>query len=222
MKISDVKIFIKETLRGKSVGRILVNLEFRKKEYGGDILDIGSGNQPSFYRFLNISQTAKIKTVDISPECHPDFILDMEKDKIPVSDFSFNAVFAFSIIEHLSDYHNLLDETYRVLKPKGKFLCIAPFLINVHPDPHDYTRFTKEKLEMILKEAGFEKNKITAVGFGPFVAAYYLVEFTIPTKILKLFASVIAISLDKIIQKIKPDIDFKERFVLCYIIESEK
>jgi len=214
-----IKNFARETLNGKGFGRILFNLELQKRECSGNILDIGSGkNRASLYRFLRMDKNALIKRLDVIPDYKPDFLLDIEKDKVLVADGFFDFVFAFSIIEHLADCRNLLKEVHRILKPRGKLLGSMPFLVNVHPDPHDYVRFTREKLEIIFREAGFKEIEIIAIGQGPFVAAYCCIEFIIP-RILRLFSAPSALFLDKLIQKIKPSINFKEKYPIGYMFE---
>ncbi|TSD02223.1 MAG: methylase involved in ubiquinone/menaquinone biosynthesi [Parcubacteria group bacterium Athens0714_24] len=216
------KIFIRETWRGKDLGRILANLELQKKECFGKILDIGGGKgRASHYRFLKLDKNAVVKKADINPDYHPDFLLNIETDKIPTADGTFDFVFALSIIEHLADCSNLFNEARRVLVPAGKFIGAAPFLLQVHPDPHDYVRFTREKLEIIFREAGFKEIKIVSLGRGPFTAAYQLLEFIFP-RISRMAVVPVVLFLDKLLQKIKPGIDFKEKYPLGYIFELKR
>ena len=58
------KRFIIETLYGKTIGRILFNREvFKKNNFlSGKVLDIGSGTNPSYEKYLDKKKFVKIKT----------------------------------------------------------------------------------------------------------------------------------------------------------------
>ena len=42
--------------------------------------------------------------------------------ELPFSDNSFDLVCAFDVIEHIEDHEKAVDEIFRVLKPKAKYL----------------------------------------------------------------------------------------------------
>ncbi len=46
--------------------------------------------------------------------------------QLPFEDNSFDLVICSEVLEHLEDYHAAIDEIFRVLKPKGKFLPSIP------------------------------------------------------------------------------------------------
>jgi|GEM_PF-327637 len=214
--------FIAEIWRKKDMERTLVNIALRKKEIYGKILDIGSGKaRASHYRFLKIIKWARLKTADISASSEPDFVLNIEREPIPAPDSSYDFVLAFNLLEHLSKRENLLSETRRILKSGGKIIGSVPFLMDVHPDPRDYFRFSKEQLRIIFTDAGFKNVKIDAIGRGPFLAGYYQIDFLVP-RIIKFLVLPIVFLLDAMLQKIKPQADFREKYPLAYIFEAEK
>ena len=45
---------------------------------------------------------------------------------LPFEDNSFDLIICSEVLEHLDDYHAGIEEIYRVLKPKGKFLPSVP------------------------------------------------------------------------------------------------
>lgn len=215
-------IFLREIWRKKDVARTLVNLYFKGKKCGGKILDIGgTKKRASHYRFLEMAPGAEIKTVDINGKNEPNFVLNVEKEKIPADDNTFDFIFLFNLLEHISDPANVLSEALRVLKPGGEVFGCVPFLVNVHPDPHDFIRYTKEKLEDIFKKSGFSGVSVEAAGRGPFTAAFSQIEFLFP-KIIKLLLLWPVFFLDALIQKIKPAENFKERFPLSYVFFLKK
>lgn len=215
-------IFLKEIFRKKDISRILTNILLKNKECFGKILDIGSGREKaSHYRFLKLIRWTRRKTVDIDPNKKPDLVLDIEKDQIPIPENSYNYVFAFNILEHLANRNNLLKEVYRILKSNGELIGSVPFLVNIHPDPHDYLRLTKEQLEAEFKLTGFKSWEIIPIGFGPFIAAYSQIEFLIP-RFFRLIIIPITFLLDVTVQIIKPLINFKERYPLAYVFYVTK
>lgn len=70
-------------------------------------LNIGSGYR-RFDGFLNI---------DIDPSTKPDYVCDLEKDKLPFEDNTVEEIKAYHILEHIGDgYFHLFKEIYRVCK----------------------------------------------------------------------------------------------------------
>ncbi len=214
--------FIAEIWRKKNVERILVNIALRKKEIYGKMLDIGNGDgRASHYRFLKMVKWARIYTADISPASNPHYVLDIERDPLPLTDGSFDFVLIFNLLEHLKSRDNLLNEAKRILKDGQKIIGSVPFLMDVHPDPHDYFRFSKEQLQIIFSDAGFKNIKIEAIGRGPFLAGYYQIDFLTP-RIIKMLILPVVGALDALLQLVKPKIKFREKYPLAYVFEATK
>lgn len=215
------KDLIKETLRGKSLPRILTNNRMRKTEkIGGKILDLAAGkDKPSYYRFLEVDKDAKIISVDISDKKKPDIKADLEKP-FPFKNDEFDNIFCFNLLEHIFNYRNVISESYRVLKNNGRLIGTVPFLGSVHNDPDDYFRYTKSTLKKLFKEAGFQDIKIDALGYGPFAVNYYMITFLFP-KLIRIPLLFLVIFLDKIIVKLNR-IHGKEKYVLMYYFECKK
>ncbi len=73
-----------------------------------------------------------------SPDVH--FIADGHK--IPVMDEAFDLVVVQAVLEHVLEPQIVVDEIWRVLKPKGVVMAGTPFMQPVHEGPYDFTRFT--------------------------------------------------------------------------------
>ncbi len=214
---------LKEAVLGKSIGRTMTNLFWRGREkLTGTILDIGGGGgRGSHYRFLPISTEATIKTADIVPRPKTDFVLDITKEKVPLPQGSVDHVLLFNILEHLSGHDVVLKEVQRVLRPGGTLLGSIPFLVNVHPDPHDYVRFTEEALTELFMRNGFSVTVIEPIGRGPFLAGYEQLDSLIPSLLHALFLPCVWLA-DAVVSLARPKRDFKAQFPLAYNFVVER
>ncbi len=211
-----------EALHGKAVTRTLTNMFWRGRvRLAGNVLDIGGGSQGSHYRFLERDQTTVLKVADIVSRNGTDFVLDITKERVPLSDGSQEFVLMFNILEHLFEHGTVLDEVRRLLAPGGKFVGTIPFLVNVHPDPHDYVRFTKEALERIFTEHGFSITVIEPIGKGPFLAGYEQLDMLIHPWMHLVFVPVIW-CLDSLLSLLRPKRNFTAQFPLAYNFIVEK
>ncbi|MDD5136528.1 MAG: class I SAM-dependent methyltransferase [Candidatus Omnitrophica bacterium] len=84
---------------------------------------------------------------------------DVTKEALPYGDNTFDVVYHKSLLEHLSDPGNLMEETYRVLKPGGRVIILTPDWISqmkvfyedfTHARPYD-----KRSLNDLLTIYGF-------------------------------------------------------------------
>ena len=90
----------------------------RQIKLDGDILDLGSGGtKGSYHRFIAYQEPYKIKYTDLYKNTdNPDtIILDLEKE-FPIKENSFDNITCFNVLEHIYNHHNLIGESYRVLK----------------------------------------------------------------------------------------------------------
>ncbi|WP_435269865.1 class I SAM-dependent methyltransferase [Streptomyces sp. 1222.5] len=65
---------------------------------------------------------------------------------------SFDFVILDEILEHVERPWEAVDEVHRILKKGGCFITSSPFMIAEHKVPHDYWRFTKDGLRVLLHE----------------------------------------------------------------------
>jgi SAM-dependent methyltransferase len=143
-------------------------------------------------------------------------------EALPLHDSSFDAALNVVTLEHVERPDRVLAEIARVLKPGGTLLLVAPHEWEEHQQPHDYFRYTRYGLAMLLRRAGFDEIKTEPVGGffrllsrrllnalqffpGPlfFVAALF---FAPPALILPLFDS----------------LDRERHFTLGYICHARK
>lgn len=212
-------IFIKEFLKGKTYGRILMNLSLSHYTISGKILDIGGGIKPSYFRFLKKDDNSEVADIDFDSTNKKLSHFNLEQDKLPFDDQSRDYVLMFNILEHIYNHKFLLSEAHRVLKPGGMVLGYVPFLIAYHPDPHDYWRYTHETLEKLFQEAGYKDIMIEASGRGPMMVNYENVMVYWP-KWLRLLMFPLYYLLDSIMLAIKPKL--RQRSILGYLFTMKK
>lgn len=108
----------------------------------GTIVELGGAGD--YYR--NFAPGQKYEVTNFSPPC--DRVIDMTD-----MDFEGNSVDAFLsmfALEHIYDFHKVIDESYRCLKPGGRMLLAVPFMYYYHAAPDDYFRFTESALDKML------------------------------------------------------------------------
>tara|TARA_Y100000590_G_scaffold463725_1_gene631199 strand:+ start:895 stop:1566 length:672 start_codon:yes stop_codon:yes gene_type:complete len=145
------------------------------------IIDLGYGDG-SFLKALEKNQIES-KGYDFDT-------VNFENDEIPEASNSLDFITCNSVIEHLNDATNLLEEAFRILKPGGKLILITPNFFydyeNFYDDPTHINPFTIEKLKTILEINNFKninilpwivmKNPILwKIPFSFFFARYFLI-----------------------------------------------
>ncbi|KKS34864.1 MAG: hypothetical protein UU95_C0007G0001 [Parcubacteria group bacterium GW2011_GWC2_42_12] len=191
-----------------------MNLELRQYKIYGQVLDIGGGVNPSYLDFLQTDENRQIRNLDSKNTA-----IDLEKDKLPAENESIDCVLMFNILEHIYNYNFLAREVFRVIKKSGLVLGFVPFLVNYHPDPRDYFRYTGEALQKIFNQAGFTEIKVNEVGGGPLAVNYNNIVFAFP-RIIRLAIFPFYYLADFILLKLKPEV--RKRYPLGYMFTAQK
>lgn len=216
---SLLKTIITETWRGKSLPRIFLNVALSTKEVSGEVLDLGaSAEAASYRRFLKYLPPFNLTTTDFYKTAPGMVALNVEEPFVLQSE-TYNYVTCFNVLEHVYNYTNAVQETFRILKPGGTFIGGTPFLVNVHPDPNDYWRYTTQTLEKILMSSGFTNVSVESLGRGPATASAHFFCTMIP-KWLRLFFVLPALALDALFLKLFPI--HTNRYPLAYIFTARK
>lgn len=210
---------ITQIMAGKSLLRALMNLELAEYVLEGQVLDIGGGHQPSYLRYFQNGPEMRLTTLDINPRGHGDVAIDLEEDSLPYENHSVDQALLFNLLEHIYHHQHVVREVARVLRPGGMLIGFVPFLINYHPDPHDYFRYTNEALIMILEEAGFRGVEIKAIGRGPFAVNYNTIASFLP-KVCRVILLWPHLWCDRLVLKLRPA--WKERYPLGYLFTATR
>lgn len=108
---------------------------------------------------VDLAKEAKELSEDLDIE-----VADIGKEPLPYKEGSFDVVFSKSLIEHLTNPENLINEAYRVLKPGGRLITMTPDWESVHKIFYeDYTHktpFTRQSLQDIHRITGFNNIRV--------------------------------------------------------------
>jgi SAM-dependent methyltransferase len=83
---------------------------------------------------------------------------------LPFGDASFDAAINVVTLEHISDPGKALSEVARTLKAGGRIFLAVPQDWEVHQPPHDYFRYTRYGIRLLLRQAGLEVLRIQPAG----------------------------------------------------------
>lgn len=81
-------------------------------------------------------------------------------------DKQFDLIMADQVFEHLLWPYRAGKNVYTMLNEGGYFIISTPFLVRIHNDPIDCSRWTETGLKYLLAECGFELDKIQTGSWG--------------------------------------------------------
>ena len=108
------------------------------------ILDLGCGYKPFEILFKDFGFEYEYIGVDFDKEnASPDIIIDLNYEKLPFENETFDVVILSEVLEHIYNTKNVINEALRVLKKDGFIYISTPFVFPEHGIPYDYFRFTE-------------------------------------------------------------------------------
>ena len=137
--------------------------ESQIEHMNGDILDIGGkkSNKRGLFR-PPLSKVRSWRYVNIDASSNPDYLCNAEK--IPLPNSSIDGFILSEVLEHVENPEEIIKEALRVLKHGGIGWITMPFLFPIHADPHDFQRWTEEKIRRVFNKYGVNSIEITPVG----------------------------------------------------------
>ena len=175
--------------RALFLGRCLVDLQLltiyrflrnRLPACRGRVLDVGAGEAP----WRDLLQDAEHVGVDV--EAAAEFGMRRKADityydgnTLPFADASFDHVLCTEVLEHVPHPASLLSDLNRVLRAGGSLILTVPWSARLHHLPHDYMRFTRFGLDLLLQSAGFSDIVIEERGNDVAAIANKLLVLTI-------------------------------------------
>lgn len=158
------------------------------------VLDLGAGR--SFFRDTINTRFATFISVDFLPFDLIDLVANISGE-LPFKDGSFDAVISSNVFEHMPDPELAIAECYRILKPGGVLVAHTPFLMELHDEPYDFTRFTEYSLQRLLKKRGFTDIRIeqlsTFTDAHAHIARAYFMEALKSAQALKGLKKIVAV-----------------------------
>lgn len=191
----------------------------------GSVLDLGGGTTAEYHNLIKGNFTTTSLNIDV--DAKPDIVADLEKP-LSIPDNEYDGAILMNVIEHVFNYHQLLSETFRVLKKDGSVLIVVPFMFPIHPSPNDYHRFTDQALKKLLENIGFSSIKVTPIAPGIMKVRHLMIGRHLPQKISQLVelpCSLVAAWLDKLFQKLsrKSGKNYNENhYPLGYLVTAKK
>lgn len=130
------------------------------------IFDIGGGQrfQKNLTPYKKYFTNCSYKTVDIDPKRNPDILADAHN--LPIANESVDGVICKSVLEHVKNPFQVVEEIYRILKPRGKCFIYVPFLFAWHSsekDEEDFWRFSEDGIKYLFRK--FRKIEIYPVRY---------------------------------------------------------
>lgn len=187
--------FIKNVYHGKTIGRIFINWNIfdHCQKISGSIIDLAGGKYASYYRYL--PQVPILRT-NYTKEDGVDMAVDITKP-LPFKDHAFDTAFLINALYIVPNQLALMKEIRRILKPGGVVYLTSPFIMSEIPEPHDYTRLTKEGLEKLFLEAGFSSFQVYRYG-NRFTASANIMHGAYLLNTVRLIAYTWSMFLDKV------------------------
>lgn len=136
------------------------------------ILIVGGGTLSDGSEVLYEARGAQIISFDVYASPYTDFVADAHA--IPLQDQSVEAVWIEAVLEHVLSPHEVAEEIWRVLKPKGLVYAGTPFLQPVHEQAYDFTRFTQNGHRWLFRKFECIDSGVTA---GPGTALFQMLRY---------------------------------------------
>lgn len=163
--------------------QLLTILRFLRPNIGswqGRVLDVGAGEAP----WCDLMPDAEYFGVDVAASAEFGMsrnprITYYDGHVLPFADGNFDHVLLVEVLEHVPDPVTLLMELKRVLRSGGSLVMTVPWSARLHHLPHDYTRFTRYRLNDMLTSVGFTDVTIEERGNDIAVIANKLLVLTI-------------------------------------------
>lgn len=84
----------------------------------------------------------------------------------PLITNAYDIVIVEQVLEHVEKPSDAIQNAWKMLRIGGLFLVTTPFLVRIHLNFCDYSRWTERGLKNLLAESGFSIDEITAGSWG--------------------------------------------------------
>ena len=115
-------------------------------------LDLGAGSSPYRSYFYSVFPRSRYLSFDFALAKGLDVVADVTQ--LPLKNGCVDIVLSFDVIQHLKYPEEMVKEAHRVLRPNGLLILSYPFLY-AECDAMDFSRWTRDGFEFLLKENNF-------------------------------------------------------------------
>lgn len=165
-------------------------LKYEKQNYSPKVLDIGCSTGRALKNFNNCGNP-DLYGIDLRKEELPEYIkfktCNIENEKLPFEDNFFDVVYSKSVLEHVINTENFVQESLRVLKPGGIFIGLTPDWESTYKifwDDYTHVKpFTKKGLRDCLNIVGFSESECEI---------FYQLPFTWKSEYLKIIPVIVS------------------------------
>jgi len=126
-----------------------------------------------------------IVTIDLFPFPNVDIVADIIKTPFP--DNAVDFIILYTVLEHAPDPFKVIAECRRILKPKGRMICITPFVFPYHGYPEHFYNFSEDGLRYIFRdfsECKVEMNMGPTCALVNLMSEYFAVAFSGKSKFI--------------------------------------
>lgn len=131
---------------------------------GARVLDAGAGEGQYARHFSSHRYTAIDLGIGDAAWNYAELDCLGDLERLPFSSGRFDACLNVVTLEHVKNPARVVCELSRTLRLGGTLLLVAPHEWEEHQQPHDYWRFTRYGLRLLLEQTGFGGIEIEPVG----------------------------------------------------------
>jgi SAM-dependent methyltransferase len=131
---------------------------------GDVVLDAGAG-EARHKRYFTCGSYLALDSAIGDPKwdySRIDVLGDLEK--IPLRSGTVRSVLCMVVLEHTRNPRRVLGEFARVLRSGGSLYLVVPFLWEEHQAPHDYLRFTRHGVRLLMQDLPLRINLLAPIG----------------------------------------------------------
>lgn len=114
-----------------------INRIIKEQAKIGNLLDIGAGSGHLIRKIISENKLINCHACDyyaekFNSENIPFKKVNIEEEKLPYEDETFDVITSSEVIEHLQNPRNLVRESYRLLKQDGLLIMTTPNILNMN------------------------------------------------------------------------------------------
>jgi len=136
-------------------------------DFRGTVLDVGAGESPwrewlppgTTYRGIDVGNAD-----EFGMQAAREGITYYDGRRIPFADATFDGAICIEVLEHVEDPDAVVADVARCLREGAVLLVTVPWSARRHHVPHDYHRFTRERLLRLFETHGFQQVTVTERG----------------------------------------------------------